>query len=129
MKLTTFKRIQAAVAAVIGIGVAIGVMQDNLYLVVAAVLAGVGVMYVSTRRVTEKIADEMAYRMAEKASYRAFQIFTVAAAAIAIVSMATNWLSWLTGSDVAGQTLAYSAVGLLALYALFYSYYERKGLK
>ncbi len=129
MKIETYKRVQAAVAAFIAIAVAIGVMQDNLYLVVAGVLAGVGVMYLSTRKVEGKVADEMAYRMAEKAAYRAFQLFTVSAAGLAIVSMSTDWLSWIPGAQVAGQTLAYSALALLAVYALFYGYYGRKGLK
>ena len=129
MKIEAYKKVQAAVAAVVAIGVAIAVTQDSIMLAAVTVLIGMLALFVAGRNVEGKVADEMAFRMAEKAAYRGYQIFVVAAAAVAIVSMATDWLSWIPGIDVAGQTLAYSALALMMLYALFYGYYGRRGLK
>ena len=129
MKIESYKRAQAGIAAAVAVGVAIAVTQDSITLAAGTVLIGMLALFVAGRKVEGKVADEMAFRMAEKAAYRAFQLFTVSAAGLAIVSMATDWLSWIPGIEVAGQTLAYSALALLAVYALFYGYYNRRGLK
>ncbi len=129
MKIEAYKRAQAGVAAAVAIGVAISVTQDSIMLAAVTVLIGMVALFIAKSRVKEKLADEMAFRMAEKAAYRAFQIFTVGAAGLAIVIMATDWLGWIPGIQVAGQTLAYSALALLAVYTLFYGYYGRRGLK
>ncbi len=129
MRIEAYKKVQAGVAALVAIGVATSVAQNSILLAAGAVLAGMLALFVAGRKVEGKVADEMAFRMAEKAAYRAFQIFTVSAAGLAIVIMATDWLSWMPGIQAAGQMLAYSALALLALYALFYGYYGRRGLK
>jgi len=126
MKKEAYKRVQAAVAAGTGIGMAVAVLQNSIYLALGVVLAGMGIMYLSSRKVTEETKDEMVYRMAEKASRRAFQVFVPVAAFAGLFIVVTNWFTEL---NQVGQTLVYSALGLMLLYSLFYSYYGRSGLK
>ena len=102
MKIESYKRAQAGIAAAVAVGVAIAVTQDSITLAAGTVLIGMLALFVAGRKVEGKVADEMAFRMAEKAAYRAFQIFTVSAAGLAIVSMSTGWLSWIPGMEAAG---------------------------
>ena len=127
MRKKTFEKAQAAVAAIMAGGVAVTSLGGQVLAALAIVIAGIGILAVFRGMVKEKMTDEMVFRMSEKASRRAFQIFTFSAGMIGVATLALrDMLS--QEYFIAGQVLAYSACVLLVLYTGFYSYYGRKGV-
>ncbi len=124
MKEEMYRRTQAAVVVVIGMGVAVSVIYDNIYLALAFVLSGMAVMYVSRKRVSGIMTDEMVHRISEKASMRAYQTFVPAAAFMGMFMVVSGWFP---GTEALGQVIVYSALVLMLLYTMFYSHYSRRG--
>jgi len=110
--------ITAAMGAVVGYSASTG----NALLVLLAFIAGIALLHLGRRRVTEIIEDERIYRISEKASRNTLQVFGISIALIGAVLIA------LRESMEVGLTLAYSAMALLILYMIFYGYYSRRAL-
>jgi uncharacterized membrane protein len=128
MKIETYRKAQGMVAAFVGAGVAVTALNNQVLASLAVVLAGMAAMLLLRRQIKEVMNDEMVYRMSERASRRAFQVFTFAAAVFGVFALALR-NSIPSDFYLAGQVLAYSACALLVLYTAFYAYYGRKGVK
>jgi uncharacterized membrane protein len=113
--------IMAAMAALIGWSIATG----NAFVPVPTVLGGAVLLYLLRRQVSEVVADERNYRVSEKASRLAIQVFALVTAISGIA------LTAVSSSDsspfrAVGLTLAFCACGLLVLYVVSYAYHSRR---
>lgn len=125
MSKNSYNTCRKAVTAAIGMAVAIAVVLGNVFVPLAAVLIGMGILYLCRRRVKEVIIDERNRRIGEKAARLAFAVYGPAVAVLSAVLLA---LSRSTYPDLApvGLTLAYSAAVLVVLYDVLYYYFEKK---
>ncbi len=107
--------------ALIGWSIAIG----NAVIPIPVALAGVGLLYLCRRLVKGVVEDERAYRISEKASRFALQVFAFAAAIVGTTLIALSTDDSSAFREV-GFTLAFSACALLMLYLVSYAYHNKK---
>ena len=112
----------AAIAAAMGAIMGYGISTGNILLPIIALVAGITLISLGRRKVTEVIEDERIYRISEKASRRTLQIFGIGAALTGAI------LITLREMTEVGYTLAFSACALVILYLVFYGYYSRRAL-
>ena len=108
-------------AALIGWSIAIG----NAVVPIPAVLGGAVLLYLLRRQVSEVMEDERNYRLSEKASRFAIQVFALVTAISGITLTAVSTSDSPPFRQV-GLTLAFCACGLLILYLISYAYHSRK---
>lgn len=108
------------VAIVAGISVTIG---EIIPAILAIVIGGM-VSYIYKRTTNETLEDERIVKISEKASRMAMVLFSISIAIIGLffITMRNQYPDFIQ----AGYTLAYSSVALLALYYVFYEYYNKK---
>ena len=108
------------VAIVAGISATIG---EIIPAILAIVIGGM-VSYIYKRTTDETLEDERIVKISEKASRMAMVLFSISIAIIGLffITMRNQYPDFIQ----AGYTLAYSAVALLALYYVFYEYYNKK---
>ncbi len=109
----------AAMGAVIGYSASTG----NALLVPLAFIAGIALLRLGRRRVTEVLEDERIYRISEKASRRTLEIMGMGMALVGVSMIALDKYTEV------GYALAFSACVLTLLYLIFYGYYSRKPLE
>jgi uncharacterized membrane protein len=108
------------VASVVGLSVSLGAIIPAFL----AIIIGVLLSYIYKKNTDEVMYDERIVKISEKSSRMAMTLFAIS---IAIIG-----LFLITLKDVfpdftqAGFTLSFAAVALLALYNIFYSYYNSK---
>jgi len=125
MSYKTFRLWQGIVGAVIGAVIAVSVVTGNAIVPIPTVIVGMLIIIALRRRVKEVIADERVYAIAEKASRLTVQIVGIAMAAVGGTLLAISH----GGSSVLAQvgfTLSYATCGLLVIYYVAYTYYNRK---
>ena len=110
-----------AMAALIGWSIATG----NAVVPVPVVIGGAVLLYLLRRQVSDVIADERNYRVSEKASRFAIQVFALVTAISGITLTAVSTNDSTPFRDV-GLTLAFCACALLTLYMISYAYHSRK---
>jgi uncharacterized membrane protein len=112
--------VAVGLAALIASGI---VLQLPLYVPLLAVTAALLLATVVRRFVREVMADERSRRIEEKAASMTYRIYTVAAAAFALVvlTLRAGLPSW---CEVAGQTVAYAVCGLMLLHLAVSRYYN-----
>jgi uncharacterized membrane protein len=108
------------VAVVAGISATIG---EIIPAILAIVIGGM-VSYIYKRTTDETLEDERIVKISEKASRMAMVLFSISIAIIGLffITMRNQYPDFIQ----AGYTLAYSGVALLALYYVFYEYYNKK---
>ena len=108
------------VAIVAGISATIG---EIIPAILAIVIGGM-VSYIYKRTTDETLEDERIVKITEKASRMAMVLFSISIAIIGLffITMRNQYPDFIQ----AGYTLSYSAVALLALYYVFYGYYNKK---
>ncbi len=108
------------VAIVAGISATIG---EIIPAILAIVIGGM-VSYIYKRTTDETLEDERIVKISEKASRMAMVLFSISIAIIGLffITMRNQYPDFIQ----AGYTLSYSAVALLALYYVFYGYYNKK---
>ena len=111
----------AAMMALTGWSIAIG----NAVVPIPAAIGGAVLLYLLRRQVSDVIEDERNYRISEKASRFAIQVFAIVTAITGITLTAVSTGNHATFRDV-GLTLAFCACGLLILYMISYTYHSRK---
>jgi len=101
------------------------ITRGNAILPIVAVILGITALYLCKSRVDEIIEDERDYKIAEKASRVALQIFTVS---LVVIGISLRALSQNGHPEMAqvGLTLVFAACALLMLYSVLYGYYNRK---
>ena len=125
MELEQYKRIGSAVAAAIGIVVAVAVLQNNILLALAAVTVGMVVLYLSRRKLTEIDRDERTILIRSKAASTTLAITTLG---MAIVGISLVILSgqWIGNFEQIGYLLAFQANIILGMNLLLNYYYRNK---
>lgn len=119
-----YQILRIIVGIFVGIVVGISVNFGTLLPAVLAILIGAMVSYIYKKSTDEILEDERITKVSEKASRIALVLFSISIAFIGIfLIISKNEYPDLTQ---AGFTLSYSAVALLALYYLFYGYYNKK---
>jgi len=108
------------------IAVLASVLLETAVVSVAAVLIGMAIMFALRTKDERKIKDELVYRISEKASRRAFQLFVLFAGITGAIIFL--WDGAFAQFSQAAYTLFYSICLLLILYLIFYFIYSRKGL-
>lgn len=107
--------------ALIGWSIAIG----NAVIPIPVAIGGAGLLYLCRRLVKGVVEDERVYRISEKASRFAVQVFAFAAAIAGTTLIALSTDDSSTFREV-GFTLAFSACVLLMLYLISYAYHSKK---
>jgi putative transcriptional regulator len=107
--------------ALIGWSIAIG----NAVVPIPAAIGGAVLLYLLRRQVSDVIEDERNYRISEKASRFAIQVFAIITAITGITLTAVSTDNHSPFREV-GLTLAFCACGLLILYMISYTYHNRK---
>ena len=107
--------------ALIGWSIATG----NAVVPIPAAIGGAVLLYLVRKQVRDVIEDERNYRLSEKASRFAIQVFALVTAIAGIGLTAVS-----TGDSPpfreVGLTLAFCACGLLILYLISYAYHSTK---
>ncbi len=116
-----------SIAVVMGIGFVAGsaVSTGNVVLPVLAMAAGIILLRLFRGKVKEVVEDERSYRISEKASRNAIQVFGISAAVLGSVLIALGSRGT-AGISQAGYTLSYSVCSLLIIYQGFYWYYNKR---
>ncbi len=125
MNYEKYKRCVLIVAIGVVSLVALAVISGYFALSVVAVIGGMIVLYFCKTRMYEVIIDERSYKIAEQASRRTLQVFSIISGVIGIFLVLMSQYGYPEVKQV-GLTLAYSACTLLLLYSLFYRYYTKK---
>ena len=113
----------AVIAAIIGAIVGYSIHIHNVALPFVAVIAGILVLHMLRRNVSEPIEDERIYRISDRASRRTLQVFGIGTA------LAGTTLISLGRYQEIGYALDISVCILLILYMIFYAFYSRRPLE
>ena len=119
-----YSTIRKLMVVIIGAGVAISIIFENLVIAFALIIFGMAILVGLKHRLNVKIEDERIYVIAQKASMRTVQIFGFIMAAISITMLILR--EAYENFELIGSVLAYSACGFLLMYGLFYGYYSKK---
>ena len=108
------------VAVVAGISVTMGEIIPAIIVIVI----GAMVSYIYKKNTNETLEDERIVKISEKASKMAMVLFSIAVAIIGLffITLRNEYPDFIQ----VGYTLSYSAVAILALYYIFYGYYNKK---
>jgi uncharacterized membrane protein len=108
------------VAAVAGISVTLG----EIIPAIIAIVIGAMASYIYKKNTSETLEDERIVKISEKASKMAMVLFSIAIAVIGLffITLRNQYPDF----TQTGYTLSYSAVAILALYYVFYGYYNKK---
>ena len=108
------------VAIVVGISVTMG----EIIPAILAIVIGAMISYIYKKNTNETLEDERIVKISEKASRMAVVLFSIAIAIIGLffITLRNDYPDFIQ----MGYTLSYSAVALLALYYVFYEYYNKK---
>jgi uncharacterized membrane protein len=113
--------ITMAMVALIGWSIA----TENAVVPIPTVLGAVVLLYLLRRQVKDVVQDERNYRISEKASRFAIQVFAFITAITGITLTAVSTDDSPLFREV-GLTLAFCACGLLVLYLISYAYHSRR---
>lgn len=119
---TLMRIIAFALAALIAVSI---VLELPLFVPVLVIMVALLIAGILRRRVKEVMADERNLRIYEKATAASYRVYTIVAAALALVAMIlrSSLPEW---AFIAGQTLAYSICALMLIHLAFTGYYETK---
>lgn len=125
MNVRTFQFYRLGLTMSVAILVGAAVASENTVLGVAAVGAGLLLMYAGKRRVKGVVEDERTYRISEKAS-RVTLSLSAPAVALAATVLITMGDRVAPGLKTAGFALGYAACAMMVCYSVAYHYYLRK---
>ena len=120
----TYTTLRKTIIVIIGAGVAVSVIIENLIVAFAMIVLGMAILVGLKHRLNVKIEDERIYSIAQKASMRTVQIFGFIMATISITILILR--ETYENFELIGSVLAYSACGFLLIYGIFFGYYSRK---
>jgi uncharacterized membrane protein len=119
-----YRIIRTIIALFVGIIVALSVIQESIVPAILAIVIGAMISYIYKKKTNETLEDERIVKISEKASRIAMVLFSITIAIIGLVFITLR--NEYPDFTQAGFTLSYSAVALLALYYIFYGYYNKK---
>lgn len=125
MNLESYRLTQRAVAAAIGILVAVGVAQNNILVPIVTVTVGMLILYLARRRIQETSHDERTILIQQKAAQATLSITIVA---IAFTGLGLILLSkqGLFNYEQEGYKLAFLSLFIMSAKAFFDWYYKNR---
>ncbi len=126
MNAKSYALVMRIVAVVLAALVAVSIVLElPLYVPLLAVMAALVAAVIIRRSVKEVMSDERNRRIDEKATAAAYRIYTISAAAFALVvlMLRSSLPSW---AGVAGETVAYAVCGLMLLHLASTKYFSSK---
>ena len=125
MELETYKKVKSAVAALIGIVVAYGVLQNNISIAIAGVTIGMILLLITGRSIKEVTRDERSIIIQNKAASATLSV-TIVGLAIVGLSMVFLGRQGIGNLEETGYLLAILANFILLLNAALNYYYRNK---
>ena len=119
-----YRILRMIVAMFVGAVAALSVISGAILPAILAIVIGAMISYIYKKRTDETLEDERIVKISEKSSRMAMVLFSISTAIIGLflITLRTEY----PDLTQAGYTLAYAAVALLALYYIFYGYYNKK---
>jgi uncharacterized membrane protein len=119
-----YKILRVIIAMFVAIVVGISVTMGEIIPAILAIVIGAMISYIYKKNTNETLEDERIDKISEKASRMAVVLFSIAIAIIGLffITLRNQYPDF----TQAGYTLSYSAVAILALYYVFYGYYNKK---
>jgi uncharacterized membrane protein len=120
-----FRLLVAVITLTVVVLIGWSIATENAVVPIPAVIVGLVLFYLLRRQVREVVEDERNYKISEKASRFAIQVFALVAAisGVTLIAVSTNDSALLRE---VGLTLAFCACGILILYLISYAYHSRK---
>lgn len=124
MKQKQFRIIVFLIAMSLAAVLSVAFSTGNSALAVSAFFAGAVAIYFCKSRLDDVIEDERIHQVSQKASWATYQIVVLSFAigGSVLISMRNDYPMY---SEL-GYFMAYASCGVLALYGLFYTYYNRE---
>jgi uncharacterized membrane protein len=126
MTAATYRTLMRIIAFALAALIAVSIVRElPLFVPVLVIMVALLIAGILRRRVKEVMADERNLRIYEKATAASYRVYTIVAAALALVAMIlrSSLPEW---AFIAGQTLAYSICALMLIHLAFTGYYETK---
>ena len=119
-----YKILRVIIAIFVGTVAGISVTMGEIIPAILAIVIGAMISYIYKKNTNETLEDERIVKISEKASRMAVVLFSIAIAIIGLffITLRNDYPDFIQ----MGYTLSYSAVALLALYYVFYEYYNKK---
>jgi len=121
----TYNRIRAAVAALIGLIMAVSVLRNTWALALGGVLLGMVALYTAKRRVDAVLYDERTKIVREKAANATLGLVTVLLAVVGIGLIETSYWGYTANREL-GYMMASLAYVILGVNAFFNWYYKNQ---
>ena len=120
-----FRLLVAVITLTVVVLIGWSIATENAVVPIPAVIVCLVLLYLVRRQVREVVEDERNYRISEKASRFAIQVFALVAtiSGVTLIAVSTNDSTLLRE---VGLTLAFCACGILILYLISYAYHSRK---
>ena len=126
MSFKMFTLIRVVVVMIVAGVIGWAVTSGNAVLPVPVAIAGAAILFLLLkRRVKEVVVDERIYTIAGKAVDKTYRIFGMVAALAGATLIAVSKEGSPTLLYI-GLTLSYSGCGLVLIYYIFYTYYNKK---
>ena len=119
-----YKILRVIIAIFVGTVAGISVTMGEIFPAILAIVIGAMISYIYKKNTNETLEDERIVKISEKASKMAMVLFSIAIAIIGLffITLRNDYPDFIQ----MGYSLSYSAVALLALYYVFYEYYNKK---
>ena len=119
-----YKILRVIIAIFVGTVAGISVTMGEIFPAILAIVIGAMISYIYKKKTDETLEDERIIKISEKASRMAMVLFSISIAIIGLffITLRNEYPDF----TQAGFTLSYAAVAILALYYLFYEYYNKK---
>ena len=125
MNKETYNRVTAAVAAGVGIVMAISVLRNSWALAMGTVALAMVILYTAKKRVDVILYDERTKTVREKAANATLGIVTVMFATVGLVLIETSYWGYTVNRSY-GYLFAYLALIIMAINSLFNWYYNNR---
>jgi uncharacterized membrane protein len=126
MNIKTYRNWRTALTVAIAVAAAVSVTLGNVYILAAAVIIGMILLFLLRRGVREVIADERTYAVAYKASRLTMSVTGVGLALAGAVLITLNRQEMSSAPAQVGFAMEYAVCGLLLVNLAAYTYYNRK---
>ncbi len=120
-----YKQVQAGVASITGLTVAVSVVLHSYEVAIMVVALGIMVLFSASKQLDEVLRDERNAMIQYKASTMTLSILTVSMGLAGVVLVELSYMGYESVSGF-GQFLAYLAMGIMALNSMFTWHYGRQ---
>ena len=125
MNIKTYRNWRTAIIILVCVAAAIGVATQNVCTFLAAVGAGILLLFIIRRRVKDVVQDERTYTIAYKAAQMTVFIMGIGMALTGVILVGLNWDNN-SGLRLAGDAFLYGTCALLLVNRIAYIIYSYK---